>query len=85
MILPTKHLSAERALLTVGALLLQKLAEPKSVTVLWDEIRKARKADNLRNALGYDWFVLALDLLFITGAVRFESGVIIRGPRDTND
>jgi hypothetical protein len=85
MILPTKHLSAERALLTVGALLLQKLAEPKSVTVLWDEIRKARKTDNSRNAVGYDWFVLALDLLFIAGAVRFESGVIVRSPRVTND
>jgi hypothetical protein len=85
MILPTKHLSAERALLTVGGLLLQKLAEPKSVTVLWDEVRKARKTDNLRNAVGYDWFVLALDLLFITGAVRFESGVIVKGPRGPND
>ena len=77
MILPTKHIRPERALLTVGADLLRFLREPMTVSRLWDDFRTSRGDRNGRAApIGYDWFVLALDLLFLVGAVEFERGLI---------
>ncbi|HRW60079.1 MAG: hypothetical protein P9C55_12780 [Defluviicoccus sp.] len=77
MILPTKHLRPERALLTVGADLLRSLREPMTVSRLWDEIRTSRSDGAGPFApINYDWFVLALDLLYMVGAVEFERGLV---------
>jgi hypothetical protein len=78
MILPSKHLRSDRALLTVGADLLEGLGEPMTVSRLWDEIRGRRRGEAEPAPINYDWFVLALDLLFIVGAVDFERGLIRR-------
>ncbi|MEL6729228.1 MAG: ABC-three component system middle component 6 [Pseudomonadota bacterium] len=78
MILPTKHLRPERALITVGAEMLVKLKRPATVSRLWDDIRKDRSSDNDQASITYDWFVLALDMLFIIGAVTYERGVLRR-------
>ena len=42
MILPTKHIRPERALLTIGAEVLGCLREPMTVSRVWDELRKRR-------------------------------------------
>ena len=72
MILPTKHLSAERALLTVGSELLAHLRHPRTVSALWDMSRINSKH------ISYDWFVLSLDFLFMIGAVRLDGGVVAK-------
>lgn len=81
MILPTKHIRSDRALLTVGGNLLGHLHEPITVSGLWDSIRD-RRGDRTENApINYDWFVLALDLLFMVGAIELDRGLIRRaGP-----
>ncbi|WP_109107844.1 ABC-three component system middle component 6 [Azospirillum sp. TSO35-2] len=76
MILPTKHLRPERALLTVGAELLSYLHEPMTVSRLWDELRNARAQSADPAPVNYDWFILALDLLFTVGAIEFDRGLI---------
>jgi hypothetical protein len=76
MILPTKHLPQERALLAVGADILRLLGEPKTVSRLWDELKKARPPQAVSSALTYDWFVLAIDLLFAVKAIDIERGRI---------
>lgn len=73
MILPSKHLSEDRALLTVGADLLDLLAEPKTVSRLWSDFGQHRERSS---PITYDWFVLALDLLFSMGLIHFERGRI---------
>ena len=78
MILPTKHLKPERALITIGADMLVKLKRPATVSRLWDDIRKDRSSDNGAASITYDWFVLALDMLFIMGAITYERGVLRR-------
>lgn len=78
MILPTKHLPADKALLTLGGRLLESLTEPRSVSSLWDVIRSGRGETKSARPIAYDWFVLALDLLFMIGAVRYERGRIVR-------
>jgi hypothetical protein len=76
MILPTKHIKPDRALLAVGAEMLQSLREPMTVSRLWDEVRTARQDRAVSAPVNYDWYVLALDLLFLLGAVKFEQGLI---------
>lgn len=77
MILPTKHLNQDRALLGVGAEILCLLTEPKTVSRLWDELKSTKKkVDSC--SLTYDWFVLALDFLFTSNAIELEKGLIRR-------
>jgi len=76
MILPTKHLSSDRALLTVGARLLGTLDEPRTVSALWDKIRKRRDFRIGHGPISYEWFILALDLLFATNAITLDDGLI---------
>lgn len=98
MILPTKHLREDRALITVGAELLKLLDEPKTVSRLWDEIQRTRTArpaataqrarptateqpssqGRARSSVPFDWFILALDLLYLLGAIELQRGRIRR-------
>jgi hypothetical protein len=74
MILPTKHLPQERALLTVGAVLLAHLERPITVSALWQRVNGA-----VSPAPTFDWFVLALDLLHVLGTVELRDGLLVRG------
>lgn len=79
MILPSKHLSQDRALLTVGAKLLAHLSRPMTVSALWEEVsRRENETTGRRPALRYDSFVLTLDLLFMIGVLDLEGGLLRR-------
>jgi hypothetical protein len=79
MILPSRHLSQDRALLTIGARILQRLHQPKTVSALWEELSAGSEGKpNSRFELGYNWYVLALDLLFLIGAIKLEEGLLTR-------
>lgn len=74
MILPSKHLSQERALLTVGAKMLAHLERPMTVSSLWQAVQRDTTV-----ALTFDWFILALDLLYLLGATHLYEGTLVRG------
>lgn len=78
MILPTKRLHQDRALLTVGAGVLRHLNEPKTVSRLWDEIYRAYSGRAASPTLTYDWFILSLDLLFALNAIDLNHGLITK-------
>lgn len=80
MILPTKSVAPDRALLSVGAEILRDLDEPKTVSRLWAELRK-QDAEALE--LSFDWFVLALDLLYLLGVVEYVAGRLHRTTSNT--
>lgn len=77
MILPTKRLTPDRALLTLAAEILEKLKEPKTVSRLWDEMNTGREIPG-SSLITFDWFVLALDLLFMLGTADIRYGRIVR-------
>ena len=80
MILPTKGISSDKALLSIGALILRDLDEPKTVSRLWADLRRVEEGPL---ELTFDWFVLALDLLYLMGTLDYLDGRIIRvGRRD---
>ncbi len=76
MILPTKHIRPDRALLAIGGDILVSLREPMTVSRLWDDIRSKRGDPGEPAPINYDWFVLALDLLFMIGAVEIDRDLL---------
>ena len=79
MILPTKHLPQDRALLTVGAAILRYLSHPVTVSALWEQMPRAVVHQKASSPMRYDGFVLALDLLFLIGAIELREGLLVRG------
>lgn len=79
MILPNKHLSQERSLLTIGAKLLNLLSQPKTVSALWEEISSSLSSKGQKKTtLRYDAYILTLDLLFLIGAIELQEGILRR-------
>ncbi|MCY4277779.1 MAG: hypothetical protein OXE81_08105 [Gammaproteobacteria bacterium] len=78
MILPTKHIRAERAIIGIGGRLLELLHEPMTVSTLWDALRKRRSIEAPNAPISYDWFILTLDFLFMIGAVEIQRGLLSR-------
>ncbi|MCQ3814878.1 MAG: hypothetical protein KTU85_10760 [Acidimicrobiia bacterium] len=78
MIMPTKGVPPQRALLTVGGEIVEILDENKTVSGAWAELRRRREA-RADAEIAFDWFVLALDLVFALGAVELgEDGFLVR-------
>ena len=76
MILPSKHIRSERALIGVGGEVLRILGRPMTMSGLWDEIRSRRSVDVSSFVIDYRWFVLTLDLLYMIKAIEFDRGLI---------
>lgn len=79
MILPTKHMPLDRALLTVGSQILKQLDRRKTVSALWEKtIAEYSDEQNRNPGISYDWFVLALDLLYAIEAIEIKDGLLHR-------
>lgn len=76
MILPSKHLSQDRALLGIGGEVLGLLDEDKTVSELWESLRTSRARPGGGSTLSYDWFVLSLTFLYTIAAVDFYNGLV---------
>ena len=72
MIMPTKYLKEDEALIGVGGLLLQHIQDHANISSLWEEIKTNHAV------LNFERFVLALDFLFILGLIEFKKNEIIR-------
>jgi len=82
MILPTKGVEPHKALLSIGAVVLRHLDEPKTVSRLWNDVRFGME---YAPGFTFDWFVLALDLLFAMGAIDQAGGQISRRTAEAED
>jgi hypothetical protein len=76
MILPSKHLPPNRALISIGADILCQLNEPRAVSELWECVRTARAGRAGEAPMSFDWFVLALTFLHTIFAVEMRDGVL---------
>jgi hypothetical protein len=76
MVLPTRKLSPPNSLIYIGGTILGVLDEPKTISRTWEEFKTRRKTSSETSAahISYDWFVLALDLLFLMGAIELVQG-----------
>lgn len=72
MILPSKHLKLSSTLIGVGAVLLKHLDSDRTVTSLWTTTRSLPEINS------FERFTLALNFLFMIGAVDFKDGLLRR-------
>jgi hypothetical protein len=72
MILPTKHISENEAILGVAATILRHSDSPITVSGLWERTKVES------NVGTFERFVLAADLLFIIGAIELRDGLLVR-------
>ena len=78
MILPTKRLNVDNSLLGLGAHILELLDRPKTVSRIWDEFKARSEGGRALAGVTYEWFVLAIDLLFTIGAVEQDDGELVK-------
>ena len=78
MILPTKHLRANRALLSIASEILYLLHDRSTVSSLWADLKKKHRESLRINDVPFDWYILSLDLLFLMGIIEHENGKIKR-------
>jgi hypothetical protein len=75
MILPTKHIPTPNSLLAVGALVLEELRRPQTLTALWDRLREVPEVAT------FSRLVLAVDMLYLLDAIVYDDGLLRRkGP-----
>ncbi len=70
MILPDRDILLSHSLLGMGAILLEKLKSPQTVSSLWEKIRKYDEINS------YEKYILTLDLLFILNLIEFRKGLL---------
>ena len=77
MILPNKFLEEKDSLLYVGALLLNKLDVPTSVSELWNQVNDNKSVNN------YERFIITLDMLYILNLIELKNEKIRRVNNDS--
>jgi hypothetical protein len=82
MILPTKHLNANRALITIASEILGLIDKRSTVSSLWSDLSEFYDIQLRKEDVSYDWFVLALDLLYILGVIEMDGLYINRKDAD---
>lgn len=64
MLLPTKGVSSDRALMTIGYEILDELRDPLSVSALWERFSVRKRSSVRGQQITFDWFTLALAALY---------------------
>lgn len=83
MILPTKHLRIEASLIYVGGIIQNIVAStPLTVDQLWHGTKREYVKNSQDSDITYDWFVLALSLLYTINAISFSDGRIVGAAND---
>ena len=81
MLLPTKGISARQSLIAVGGEILTLLATPAAPSELLERIKNHRTSNEDATPIPYDWFSLALALLYSIDAIHLDSGGKVRKTR----
>lgn len=73
MILPTKGVTCDCALITIGAIILSLLTSPTTVTGLWERFKTGVVKSEKACSITFDWFALALTMLFAINAIEWNA------------
>jgi len=78
MILPTKHLPPDRAIISVASEVYNLIGKRSSVSSIWNDLQDKHNSLMQQGKISYDWFILSLDFLYIIGAIEENSGRIMK-------
>jgi len=77
VILPTKGISTQRALVTIGAQVLETLSSPRTVNSTYERLQQLRLNRGLREPVSFDWFSLSLAMLYTLSVVQLSDGGLL--------
>lgn len=78
MLLPTKGVSSDRALMTIGSEILGELRDPLPVSALWERFTAREHSSTRGHRITFDWFTLALAALYAMGLIDTSDDGFIR-------
>lgn len=78
MILPTKHLSPNRAIFSVASEIYDMIYDRSTVSSVWNDLQEKHNVSMRQGEVPYDWFILSLDFLYLIGAIEESSGNLIK-------
>jgi hypothetical protein len=76
VLLPTKHILAERSILGVASRILRYLQTPATIDEIWHRFNEQQPASSRR--VDFGWFILALCALYSLNRVSFDGAVLKR-------
>jgi hypothetical protein len=77
MILPTKHIPPHKALISISAEVFALIGSQSTTSSLWNQFQNSRRAVR-KEIISFDWFILALDFLYLIGAIEEDNGLLIK-------
>jgi hypothetical protein len=83
VIIPTKAITPDRALLTIAAQVLKQLDSPTTIDQTWARLKSWREANHQASPISFAWFVLACDILYALGVLELEDGLLSKGTFDS--
>lgn len=72
MILPDKNIKLEYSLLNCGALILESLQIPLTISAIWEKVKEEKAF------VGYEKFIITIDFLYTINCIESENGLIRR-------
>lgn len=78
MILPTKHLSPDRAIITVASEIFELINNRSTVSSVWNDLQEKHRGCIRQGEIPYDWFILSLDFLYLIGSIEEYNGRLTR-------
>jgi hypothetical protein len=76
LFLPSKFVSPDQALLTLGAHILSSMEGPVTVSETWEGLREWRARREMSVDVPFWWFALALDALYMIRAVELDGDLV---------
>ncbi|OBY76282.1 hypothetical protein BBG47_28165 [Paenibacillus sp. KS1] len=83
MLTPTKNLHEDKSIIKIGARILSILNSPHTVSSAWKSyIQVQERETNGKIRIQFDTFILAVDFLYIIGAIEYEDDLMWRVKND---
>lgn len=83
MLTPTKNLHEDKSILKIGARILSFLTFPRTLNSTWEAYMEFQnlESQNIPN-IQFDTFILALDFLYMIGAIEYQGDLLRRTKSD---
>jgi hypothetical protein len=76
--LPSKFVSADQALVTLGGQVLVVLEQSKTISSTWEAVKDWRIGHGIDAPVPFWWFAIALDTLYAMGVISLTDGLLRR-------
>jgi len=79
MLLPAKHIKLSESIIGLSGFVLEKLNKPKTVDMLWNELRIATERNEYPAHHPFENLLLSLDFLYLVDLIKLDdSGLVSR-------